>query len=68
MFEERETDLSAALDGGSFIQRILLVFVAGTAITIERWFELNRVRIKAHRILTGLITMVTGFPTYSWGL
>jgi biopolymer transport protein ExbB len=30
--------------GGLFMYPILLVFVAGMAITVERWFQLNRVR------------------------
>ncbi len=30
--------------GGLFMYPILLVFVAGMAITIERWFKLNRIR------------------------
>jgi len=30
--------------GGLFMYPILLVFVAGMAITIERWFQLNRIR------------------------
>jgi len=30
--------------GGLFMYPILLVFVAGIAITIERWFQLNRTR------------------------
>jgi biopolymer transport protein ExbB len=32
------------LDGGLFMYPILLVFVAGMAITVERWFQLNRIR------------------------
>ncbi len=30
--------------GGLFMYPILLVFVAGMAITVERWFKLNRIR------------------------
>jgi biopolymer transport protein ExbB len=30
--------------GGLFMYPILLVFVAGMAITVERWFQLNRIR------------------------
>jgi biopolymer transport protein ExbB len=30
--------------GGLFMYPILLVFVAGMAIAVERWFELNRIR------------------------
>ncbi len=30
--------------GGLFMYPILLVFVAGMAITVERWFQLNRTR------------------------
>jgi biopolymer transport protein ExbB len=30
--------------GGLFMYPILLVFVAGMAITVERWFRLNRIR------------------------
>jgi biopolymer transport protein ExbB len=30
--------------GGVFMYPILLVFVAGMAITVERWLQLNRVR------------------------
>ena len=30
--------------GGLFMYPILLVYVAGTAITVERWFQLNHVR------------------------
>ena len=30
--------------GGLFMYPILLVFVAGMAITVESWFQLNRIR------------------------
>jgi len=30
--------------GGLFMYPILLVFIAGMAITVERWFQLNRIR------------------------
>jgi biopolymer transport protein ExbB len=30
--------------GGLFMYPILLVFIAGMAIAVERWFELNRIR------------------------
>ncbi len=30
--------------GGLFMYPILLVFVAGMAITVERWVQLNRIR------------------------
>ena len=32
------------LDGGLFMYPILLVFISGIAITVERWFQLNRIR------------------------
>ncbi len=31
-------------EGGLFMYPILLVFIAGMAITVERWFQLNRIR------------------------
>ena len=36
--------------GGLFMYPILLVFVAGMAITIERWLQLNRVRNENRRM------------------
>ncbi len=36
--------------GGLFMYPILLVFVAGMAIAIERWIQLNRVRIVNRRV------------------
>ncbi len=36
--------------GGLFMYPILLVFVAGMAITVERWFQLNRIRSANHKI------------------
>jgi biopolymer transport protein ExbB len=47
--------------GGLFMYPILLVFVAGMAITIERWFQLNRVRDVNRRMWDVLHPMlVTG--------
>ena len=45
--------------------RIEKQIVAGMAVTIERRFQLNRVRINAHRSLTACMTMTTGSPMYS---
>ena len=41
-----EPDLILAFfqKGGLFMYPILFVFVAGMAITIERWFQLSRIR------------------------
>ncbi len=36
--------------GGVFMYPILLVFTVGMAITIERWFQLNRIRNANHKI------------------
>jgi biopolymer transport protein ExbB len=36
--------------GGVFMYPILLVFTVGMAITVERWFQLNRIRTANHKI------------------
>ena len=36
--------------GGVFMYPILLVFTVGMAITVERWFQLNRIRNANHKI------------------
>jgi biopolymer transport protein ExbB len=36
--------------GGLFMYPILLVFTVGMAITVERWFQLNRIRNANHKI------------------
>jgi biopolymer transport protein ExbB len=36
--------------GGVFMYPILLVFTVGMAITVERWFQLNRIRSANHKI------------------
>jgi len=41
---ENHTMLDFFLKGGSFMYPILFVFVAGLAISAERWFQLTRVR------------------------
>ena len=47
-----EPDLIIAFfqKGGLFMYPILFVFVAGMAITIERWFQLSRIRSVNHKI------------------
>ena len=36
--------------GGLFMYPILLVFTVGMAITVERWFQLNRIRSANHKM------------------
>jgi len=36
--------------GGLFMYPILLVFAVGMAITVERWFQLNRIRSANHKM------------------
>jgi biopolymer transport protein ExbB len=36
--------------GGVFMYPILLVFTVGMAITVERWFQLNRIRSANHKM------------------
>ena len=36
--------------GGVFMYPILLVFAVGMAITVERWFQLNRIRSANHKM------------------
>ncbi len=45
------------LDGELFMYPILLVFVVGMAITIERWLHLNRVRSVNRKMRNVLHTM-----------